>query len=458
MISPPGAIQRRLAERATKQIGLESELAQWRELSEEGKPLQKHHSQIQRITAWIATMAKAGRNVLRDETLLQAHTIWDFFRTKIALRLDPWCGDHLRACDEFAWACYEPPQQAYRQWLSSVDRQAEADRIKEPPLVFLNGGWSPFAVSRRVAFRREYWGERWPKASKESLEETIDRFPLPLVGAPWSQVAHLPEALVIGHEMGHVVEVDFNLLPLLQTALLSVNVAPEHVDAWAAWLREIFADYYGCLTGGAMFAGALLDFLDGNNVTQSSGSPQPGAWGLYPPPWLRAELIVRTLEELGFTDEAKRLRGEWKGSWIDPPLEAPSWSRTTATLVAEAQELTANLAVLKIPQFSDQTFVELFNPEALLVVNGYGKNFAVTRDPGQDPRTAFALARWLHENDLDQTESGIQVRAGYYRDIRGAVVKRWNQTVGVRGTAPDQLEAALKADAAEAEAWLAKIQ
>jgi hypothetical protein len=95
-------IERKQSELYAKSQALAGELAHWREESAAGKAYEKHHSQIARITARldaviaslaaeIAALRDAGEAVLTagqrlEEQLLAAHLVWDFFRTRLAMR------------------------------------------------------------------------------------------------------------------------------------------------------------------------------------------------------------------------------------------------------------------------------------------------------------------------------------------------------------------------------------
>jgi hypothetical protein len=57
--------------------------------------------------------------------------------------------DYLYAADELAWACYEPAQRKV------VPEHVPTEQVKEPPLVFFNGGASPFVSSREQSYEAE---------------------------------------------------------------------------------------------------------------------------------------------------------------------------------------------------------------------------------------------------------------------------------------------------------------
>lgn len=304
--------ERRRRDLANKAGALRDELRRWRGISAAGQPLEKHQTQLGRITARMdglleriqqvelaeAEVLDKGRAL--EQKLLTAHTIWEFFRAKFAQRLDPGYGAHLRVCDDFAWQCYSPVQLMFHARPENAER---VSATREPPLVYLNGGWSPLAIGRSSAFQVERAAGGW--SAHEDFREVIEDLPVPLVGLPWFHVAHLPDVLVIAHEVGHVVEWDFRLRPDLEAALAR-SVEPARLQAWTAWLPEVFADIYGCLAGGAAFAATLIDFLVQGRERLLADRRNPGAWGHYPPAWLRTRLLVETLSTLADGDEMRQ--------------------------------------------------------------------------------------------------------------------------------------------------------
>ena len=146
----------RLIELEQKLRGLDAEFTSWRDRSEPGGDFAKHTLQVRRapepsrVAGGKRQRATGGgkenghHRVRRPEVeqqILAVHRIWEFFRAKLAQRLETGFAAFLSCADELAWACYEPARAlAYPDPVSNERR--------EPPLVFFNGGWSPFAVAR----------------------------------------------------------------------------------------------------------------------------------------------------------------------------------------------------------------------------------------------------------------------------------------------------------------------
>jgi hypothetical protein len=321
----------KLHELRQKLSSLEQEFAHWRDLSKPNEPLRKHHTQIHRILGQLDTArqeigvsvealaARGGEldgGVALQREILAVHRIWDFFRSKLALRGDKLFGPYLAAIDEFAWACYRRAQ-------SRVSREhVHPDEIKEPPLVFFNGGRNPFTLPRKFAF----WAERVPldEIKESKLLKILESLPVPVVGIPWYQVRHLPDALAVAHEVGHVVMSDFGLTARVKALLEGgLKRVPEgRCGAWRAWLKEVFADLYGVLAVGPAFVQALVDALAVAPSDVAAEHRTSGGWGRHPPAYLRVLLNVEALAALGYAEEGAELKEHWQAAYASHSMVA----------------------------------------------------------------------------------------------------------------------------------------
>lgn len=319
--------QEQLAYRKKREIwsklgALASEFDSWLARSTDGKLFQKHHTQIRAVKAHLGLWSKTVRLMVKrnlredadvflesiynaEKLILSEHRIWEYFRSKLIQRDEESFHRYLKVADEFAWACYRPIQQyIYPDPVHALR--------KEPPLVFFNGGMSPFSASRGKDFQPEKVEMPGEALSAKEIA-VINKLPIPVVGIPWHQINHLPEAVVIGHEVGHIVEDDFGLTEqlkvLLLEALAEAKAAPRQ-EAWCNWLGEIFADIYGCLSAGPAFAGALIDFL-ARDYGEISVELKTGE-DTYPTIYLRGLILLKTLEEMGFDEETRRYRKLWE--------------------------------------------------------------------------------------------------------------------------------------------------
>lgn len=292
--------RQRAIELVHQQEALRREFADWRARSQGGQPLEKHNTQIARLTAQLESfLAAMGQpdlaNPSFDENeriyarLLGAHRIWAYFRSKLALRDVAWLSPSLKAADELAWKCYEPARLAAKT-AGAID----ANALKEPPLVFFNTDATPYAQARDMPFAPE------GITSRDALDFglAILKLPIPLVGIPWFQLDHLPSSVVIAHEAGHAVDRDFGLRDVLTAALAAAPLPDDRKPAWSKWLPELLADCYGILGVGAAYVYALTDYLaDKPDVVERETRTAPD-WQTYPTRYLRVLFNLKVLELL----------------------------------------------------------------------------------------------------------------------------------------------------------------
>jgi hypothetical protein len=355
---------RKTIELKQKLANLVTEFDYWIERSNEGKRFEKHQSQIAAVTTILKTLQEGAITRLAAATTteeklavgrraermtLATHRIWEFFRSKFAQRKEARLACYLFAADEFAWECYKPVRDV-------AAANHPAGFRKEPPLVFFNGGLSPFSISRDRAFE----GEPVPNEllSGPEFSRVLSALPIPVVGVPWHQVSHLPDALVIGHEVGHTIEDDFGLTEhlerQLQQALETGGVEAAHFEAWQSWRGEMFADVYGCLATGPAFVSSLMDFLvrDPNEVAEER--PVGTNFGRYPTTQLRMLVNLEALSQIGFKEAAKVLDSNWRGYYPSHQLAAfePDVKKVVAALLNATYPQLANRSVMQIFRFS----------------------------------------------------------------------------------------------------------
>ena len=299
-----------------KIAALDAEFKRWRDLTEENKAFEKHQTQVRALTGQLSGLrdgtvalfeqAMRDGSVLEDarninSLVLGLRRIWEFFRSRLAQRHDEAMRPFLQAADELAWACYIP----------MLDRMG-AGKGRQPPMVFLNGGISPYLLGRDRAFRPEdVPGEA---LGGPTYDPILERLPIPMIGVPWYQIANLPDIPVIAHETGHAVEQDFGLHDaVLDNISAGLGATSQRLDAWQAWSGEIFADLWGCLTLGPAYVGSLMDFLaeDKRHVEDQIAT----ARNKYPTTYLRILLCLSALDLMDFEAEAKTLRNTWTAQY-----------------------------------------------------------------------------------------------------------------------------------------------
>ncbi len=323
--------QRKLVELRDKVAGIEQEFDAWVADSASGMPLRKHRTQIERLTDQLRGLSGtiAGRidalappgadgappaagDVLAQCRRLQAqmleiHRLWDYYRSKLSLRHVAWFRDYLAIADEFAWACYEPAQKA---------ASSAGGSVRAAPLIFLSGDFSPFTYGRRTEFEGLLEPLSESPRSRQ-FNELVRALPVPVIGVPWYQVSHLPDAPLIAHEVGHDVEEDFGLTTTITEHLAQalVDLDEQQRYAWEGWAGEIWADLYGVLAVGPAFVAAMADLLVTDPAQVASEARSPSAWDAHPPASLRIRLMTLALRKTGFRVEALAHRCSWRDSF-----------------------------------------------------------------------------------------------------------------------------------------------
>ncbi|MCW2761490.1 MAG: hypothetical protein JWR85_1691 [Marmoricola sp.] len=322
----------------SKLAGFFDEMVEWRHLTDKHAPLEKHYSQVRALTSTLDALAEKvkaqidsaddirGQWKQLEREVVALHTVWAFYRDKWALRQLEKFKQYLILADEYAWASYKPVQDAFRE----ADQKAtgKATRKREPPLVFLGPMHGPWSLARGDSGQDDLDEEL---VKNTVVQGMVRRLPLPVVAVAWQQLSHLPDAVVIGHEVGHVALVDFVGLDavedIVDTELLTQNAGDQERRAWAGWSEEAFADVYGVLCGGTAYAQTLGDLLISRGVENALADQ------LYPPPLLRMAVLAGALEEAVGTEEAQGLLDDWKGDGV---LVSAAGGHELATCVGQA--------------------------------------------------------------------------------------------------------------------------
>jgi hypothetical protein len=286
--------ERKRAELDSKLAVLDREFIYWQSESESGG-YRRYHSQIRGVMLPLRVVRDRVANNLKDKTgdalleaapeatrvLLGAFRVWEFFRQKWIQRREPELKKYLDVADEFALACYGPV-------LAKL-------KSRRPPLVYLNGGESPFVLNRNTEFHIE--GENDGEFNKKNYKTILSKLAFPVIGVPWHQLEFWPELLVVAHEVGHAVERDLELEDTVEMAIVKAIGRSSRSAYWKSWRSELFADAYGCAAAGPASASALADYLA--NSTDELRAPMPSAQDKYPPPLLRIDFNQACLQAAG---------------------------------------------------------------------------------------------------------------------------------------------------------------
>lgn len=348
--------QQRAAELRDLKQALRLEMADWHDRTQNVDKLKKHLSQVVAIKAKlddflqkVAEPDETAAEPLKDferisRSLIGAHRVWAYFRSKLALREVDWLASDLRCADELAWECYRPARDK-----AEAAGSIPAGGLKEPPLVFFSNDASPFAQARHSVFEPEKINEQ---GDVSKLGAALLLLPFPVIGIPWFQAHHLPMAVVVAHEVGHAVEHDFRLDPSLADAFAALTIDDERKAAWSSWRHELFADAYGVLCIGPAYVLALLHFLAGDPASIQGERIMGPSWGRYPNRFLRMLVNFQLLAHLGIADAA--LQAGWQDVYQSHPMrdfenDVPA---VVAALLDTALPSFGNVPVQSVVSFS----------------------------------------------------------------------------------------------------------
>jgi hypothetical protein len=391
-------VQQQAAALRFQQKTLRAEFDDWRARADEGKELEKHHTQIARITAQLEGLlgrvelpddlsaATFAGNTQAQRLLLNGHRLWDYFRTKLALRDVELFRKELLCADELAWACYRPA----RAQAESAGTIA-ATAFKEPPLIFYSSLATPFAQARETLFDPE-------NVSLEDVKllgAAILKLPIPVIGLPWFQVNHLPASVAIAHEVGHALERDFGLETVVDqrmAALAEAGVDPARVPAWLAWAREVFADVYGVLCCGGAYVLGLMDYLLADPQLVQAERIQGPKWGSYPTRHLRMLLNFALLDALGL--ESDSVSQGWRQLY--PAHAMTEFAPDIQPVVAAMLATPLGGKPLQEAVTFRQADADAAHQEAANLLDGFDLN------QGQDFRVLFAAVSLAYHANPEQ--------------------------------------------------------
>lgn len=322
--------ERKRIELLQKSSALQHELLEWQNRSRAHQQLARHWSQIRRISGQLEKLENLISSELSslesdadllarcaefEIMMLQVHGIWEFFRSKFSLRTIEWLVPYLSAVDELAWHCYLPAQE-------SVPLNSEFKHdLKAPPLVFFTEYEVPFTQLRKQPFELD--GIAAHQFRHPSFRVILQELPVPVIALPWLQSRHLPGAILVGHEVGHNVENDFELADTIRGLLKQHTYRSEHdipasrEKAWLDWSSEVFADIYATLALGPSFVMTFIDFLAADKSFIETERVGTYSWGEYPTSFIRVLITLAVLRLAGHVESADQIEAAWRTEYLD---------------------------------------------------------------------------------------------------------------------------------------------
>lgn len=211
-----------------------------------------------------AAFEDACHEVVR--AIVAGQRAWNFFRSKLDLRLLPQFAAVLKTADVVAYDCYTPVMDR-----AKADGIVSAAEVREPPLTYLSTEFSPLTWVR---------GKRPNDGRDYHLGAAT--LPIPVIELPMDHLTNSWELLSLHHEVGHDLEADLKLRPALTASLAKALEAAETPAArrtyWTKWLGEIVADLVALQLAGPAYADMLLNFLimpAPQVTTLSTSDPHP---------------------------------------------------------------------------------------------------------------------------------------------------------------------------------------
>src|SRR5258707_10394895 len=294
-----GSTIRRRLRAAAELAELSKRIKNWKTVQEQidalipGAPGGRHKSQIAAIAETSITAAFSVKNRFDDlpkkpeteqwaelekleEAIVWLARFFEFFANKFEQR----AGEAkfvLTGADEVLWSCRQ-----------SFLANAGTGKKTPPAVPFIGNHTTPIAVAHNATV---------PAALKVPVElgldadlrEAIQRFPVPLLQLP-SFFVRAPWSLVyIGHEAGHFLIHDLDLMGVLDHSRPSELKAP--------WFEEFVADAMWLLLMGEPALDGLCDELwdTPKRMVESSHS--------HPPPALRLRVMIRIARTVGILDD-----------------------------------------------------------------------------------------------------------------------------------------------------------
>jgi hypothetical protein len=148
-----------------------------------------------------------------------------------------------------------------------------------------------------------------------------------VIELPWDHVENLWEFTSIAHEVGHDLEGDLQLRPLLKlnldTILPDAGVPQARIETWKTWEGEVFADLVGLQLVGPALTETLFDLLlwPAKMVTTLKHEE------VHPTPYLRILLNVAYIKTLvPGTSELENHANEIRDKWLSIYGEQPQFS------------------------------------------------------------------------------------------------------------------------------------
>jgi hypothetical protein len=324
-------------------------------------------------------------------------TLWGFYRQKFDQRDQEELAQVLEAADDVVWSCYK----------EACDN-AGITELPPVPLAYIEPNFTPQALPRDEP-PLDWSGER---TGDSLLGEYFSRLPIPVVSLPPVTTAEPWWLIYLGHETGHHIQYDLDLITLFgkdlkDTAAGQPGETAFSAQRWADWSKEVFADLYSVYMMGAGAVWAITELV------RSRPADLLLRQGAYPPPAARLSLLAKMADSLNLKGSAAlgEIQPEQAGQWILDADYQEEWRKEALSDIGLVEAILkagkesklsgrgplSNLAGWSEAAMSPGSFMT----KCLAAFRNYGLPF---QEPSQQAArwvTAAAMERW---RDLANSE------------------------------------------------------
>ena len=268
--------------------------------------------------------------------------LWGYYRRKFDQRDESnELKRILEAADDVVWSCYK---EAFVQ---------AGEDLKPVPMAYIEPYFSPLALPRDKP--QGLLAESWLKEKhlgNEFLSELFTELPIPVVSLPPACVAAPWWLVYLGHEVGHHVQHELDLVvnfgEQLKGGAMSGKEPREaelQANRWYNWGQEIFADTFSIYMMGAAAAWAMAEFETHPPLEMAVRKDD------YPSPAARLALLTKVAAKLKVQGAADLLAADPSQSLIEEPGQIKAQQH--ASLVADWNMLE-KIATTLTPQDGNQ--------------------------------------------------------------------------------------------------------
>lgn len=247
--------------------------------------------------------------VALERQLLATHGVMAVFRMILGQRSDDrFFRQALDTADLVAADCYKSCVDRALEWEATSE-----DKLRVPPLTYLNTMYSPAAITRAGTFG----------AFKMPVDGNLNlRLPIGVVSLPVHHTEAIWTFASLYHEVGHLLDTDFELRFELREHLAGRLAGSPRQPYWSNRLRELVADTFGVLLGGEGYARLLakLLYLPRDTVTALDDND------LHPNHYVRVFLIgalLRGTRNSDLAGAAASFEEAWRARYGEPAALQP---------------------------------------------------------------------------------------------------------------------------------------